>query len=218
MQHPNQIIKSPFGVSVFGSSVIRVNPDVASIKFSVKRIEKKPKDAFSKTKYASQQINNYLHTSELHEVGSSRVTLDQEFQYSSGNNKFIGYSAEIRFHLLVRDLNKVEDVLTGILAAGANNINKVTYQASELKNLRAEARKRAIDSAIEKAKLYASQVGVELDSVIHIEDVNPEVLNGRNEGHIHIEASQADDEEFGALNPEIISIYGAVALAYSIKE
>ena len=47
-----QSVQRPFGINVFGSSIVRVEPDVASLKFSVSRLKQHPKDAFRDADYA----------------------------------------------------------------------------------------------------------------------------------------------------------------------
>jgi len=41
-----QALQTPFGISTFGSSIVRVDPDIASLKFTVSRLEQHPKEAF----------------------------------------------------------------------------------------------------------------------------------------------------------------------------
>ena len=45
-----QSIKNPIGLNVFGSALIRVTPDVASMNLSVTETQKKPKAAFEGTR------------------------------------------------------------------------------------------------------------------------------------------------------------------------
>jgi hypothetical protein len=47
---PQQAVTNPFGITVFGSSIRRVPPDIASIKAAVSVLEQKPADAFSVSK------------------------------------------------------------------------------------------------------------------------------------------------------------------------
>jgi uncharacterized protein YggE len=49
------------------------------------------------------------------------------------------------------------------------------------------ARRLAIAAAQEKAQIYANAAGVSIGHVLHIQDVNPQVLQGRGEGHVQRE-------------------------------
>ena len=55
-----QLIKTPFGINVFGSSMIRVEPDIVSLNFAVSRLQQKPKDAFQDVRKASHDVRKYL--------------------------------------------------------------------------------------------------------------------------------------------------------------
>src|SRR5215212_2865271 len=175
------------GVKVFGSAVVRVAPDTASIVVAVSRLEPKPEAAFAKAREGAQGVTAYLHKAGVQDFGSSRVTLSQEFRYANGENKFVGYQAKIEFHVVLREMDKVDAVLAGLIAAGANTLTSVTFQTTRLKELRAEARRRAVAAAREKAELYCGAAGIAAGRVLAIEDVNPESLSGRNEGHVRRE-------------------------------
>src|SRR3954471_21103421 len=92
------------GVKVFGSAVVRVAPDTASIVVAVSRLEQKPEAAFTKAREAARAVSAYLHKAGVKDFGSSRVTLSQEFRYSNGENRFIGYQARIGFNVVVREM------------------------------------------------------------------------------------------------------------------
>lgn len=64
-----QSIQHPLGVNVFGSSIIRVKPDIVVIKFTVSRLEQEPKKAFQETRQAAQSVQNYLSQSKVGEFG-----------------------------------------------------------------------------------------------------------------------------------------------------
>jgi uncharacterized protein YggE len=161
-------------------------------------------------------VQSYLAQTGLDDYGSSRITLSQTFRYVDGEQRFIGYTSKIAFHLLLRELDRIEEILVGITDAGVNNIDSVDYQTSQLKDLRAEARKRAVFAAREKAEIYCQAANVTLGPVIHIEDVNPEQLRGR-EGHVVREIPLDEDDLIQAFNPGSIAVGGAVMIACKIE-
>ena len=205
------------GVYVFGSALIHVAPDSATIRVAVSRLEELPKGAFSKAHIGARAVHDYLKSEGINEVRSSRITLAQDFQYSGGVRKFSGYEAKIGYSLVVRDLDLVEDILTGLIDAGANELASVTFETSRLREVREEARKRAIAAARAKAEVYATASGIALGNVVLIEDVNPEVLTGRSESHVHREPALDDSVEIGAVDPGAITVGAAVKVVYAIN-
>ncbi len=214
-QNPVRVARS---VRVFGSAVLRVASDMASLVVAVTRVEQKPEDAFANAREAAQAVTTYLHKAGIKDFGSSRVTLSQEFRYNNGENRFIGYQAKIGFNVIVREMDKVDALLSGLIAAGANDLTSVTFQTTRLKEFRTDARQRAVVAAREKAELYCAAAGVAVGSVVTIEDVNPESLSGRNEGHTFREPPAVDDTgEPGAIDPGAIAVGAAVNIVYCIE-
>ena len=215
----NQAIRQPFGITTFGSSVIRVDPDIASVQFAVSCTEKQPKDAFEKARNTSQKFNAYLQKADFKkEVSSSRLTLSQSWQFESGVQKFKGYTAKSSFHVLLYDLEKIEDLLVSIVDLGVNEITDVRFQTSKLKDLRAQARFRAVEAAREKAENYCHAAKVELGKVVHLEDVNPEILSGRYEGHVLKQVEPDDTGNIQAFNPGSITIGAAVLVSFDFAK
>ena len=214
----SQAIRKPFGVSVFGSSIVRVEPDIASFKFAVSRLEQHPKDSFRNAHTAARSVREYLATIALKDVGSSRITLAPEFRYTAGERRFVGYVARVSFHLLLHNLDQMEDLISGVIDAGVNEIKAVEFQTSRLKEIRIDARHRAFEAAREKAENYCLAAGVGLGRVIHIEDVNPDVLGGTREGHVLREVRPDDEELVQAFDPGSITVAAAVMVAFELKQ
>ncbi len=210
-----QAIRQPFGITVFGSATLYIEPDFASLTFAVTRVAQHPKEAFRAARDGAQSVMAFLAQAQAADVGSSRVTLTQTFRYANGEQHFVGYTAKVAFHVLLRNLDRLEDVLSGVVDAGANQINSIELQTSQLKEQRAEARSRAVMAAREKAENYCKAAGITLGPIIHIEDVNPQLLQGQ-EGHVVRETQPDDAGPLRAFDPGSIMVGGAVLAAFEI--
>jgi uncharacterized protein YggE len=206
------------GVKVFGSAILRVEPDVASLQFSVGRKAKQPKDAFRDTRQAVRGVRAYLDQAGVGEVAASRITLSQTFEYSGGKQTPTGYLARVSFNVLLADLDRMEEILVGVVDAGSNEIGSVEFQTTRLKEHRAEARRRAVAAAREKAENYCRAAGVSLGGVLHMEDINPGVLRGTGEGHTSSEVSSDDAGPERALAPGSIVVGAAVSISFVITD
>jgi uncharacterized protein YggE len=215
--NPTQAIQRPFGVNVFGSAIVRVEPDIASLQMTVSRLDMKPKKAFQQTREAASQVQTFLQKAKFEEAGFSQITLSQSYKYSGGENRFMGYLGKMEIRVLLRDLNRLEELLSGAVEAGANELNSIQFQTSRLKEIRAEARQRAVAAAREKAEIYCEAAGVALGNVLHIEDVNPNVLRGSGEGHTVTESQPVDDGSSRAFEPGSIVVGAAVMIAFDLK-
>jgi uncharacterized protein len=209
--YQEQLIQTPFGINVFGSSLLRVEPDIVSLNFVVSSLQKHPKDAFQDVRKATHDVREYLDRVKVDEIDTSRVSITQSFRYISGVQEFIGYTAKVGFHVLLRQIDKMEDVLSGIVDAGVNELNSVDFQTTRLKEVRADARRQALTAAREKAENYCVAAGVNLGKVIHIEDVDPDDL-GSKDGH-----TRGVTKDIQAFQPGNITINAAVIVAYEIE-
>ncbi|HEV3261173.1 MAG TPA: SIMPL domain-containing protein [Gemmataceae bacterium] len=218
MRDSNSPVLTPLRVKVFGSAVVRVAADSASIVIAVSRIEKEPKDAFANVRRGAQAVHACLQRAGIKDFGASRVSLSQEFRYTGGENRFIGYQAKIGYSIILRDLDRIEELLTALIDAGANELTSVTFQTTRLKEVRADARRRAVTAAREKAELYCTAAGVSIGRVVAIEDANPETLSGRHEGHVHQEPAADDPGELKAIDPGAITVGAAVNVVYEIND
>jgi uncharacterized protein YggE len=214
-----QSIHNPFGITVFGSAIIRVEPDVASLTLGVTSLKTRPRDAFGETRAGAAKVRKYLAQAGIEEVATSRISLAQKHRYNGGENHFVGYMARMAFNILLRDLDRVEEILSGAVDAGTNEVTAVEFQTSRLKEMRAQARQQAVAAAREKAQVYCEAADVRLGAVLHIEDQNPDVLRGR-EGHGHvISEPQIDDEgPLRTFDPGSIIIGAAVQVSFRISE
>lgn len=208
--------KRQSGIKVFGSAVLRVEPDVASLQFGVSRKAKEPKDAFREARQAVGRVRDYLGQAGIGEVAASRINLSQVSEYRDGKHQPPVYLARVSFNLLLSDLDRMEQVLVGVVDAGANEIGSVAFHTSRLKEYRAEARRRAVAAAREKALIYCQAAGVSLGVVIHLKDVNPEVVRGSGEGHTSTEVSSDDAGPERALAPGSIVVAAAVSISFAI--
>jgi uncharacterized protein len=134
----------------------------------------------------------------------SQMALAAEFTFISGERKSLGYAARITFRMILRSLDRTEDIVSGLVDSGADEIRSIEFQTSDLKEIRARARRLAIAAAQEKAQIYANAAGVSIGHVLHIQDVNPQVLQGRGEGHVQREPVVDNDSDKQTLDPGAI--------------
>jgi uncharacterized protein YggE len=217
-------IQNPYGVSVFGSALLQVSPDSALITTSVTRLEKKTSDSFSKAKAGARAVSDFLRQAGVEAFGMSRISLSQESRFSGGEHRFLGYKATIGFTIEVATLDRLEEIVTGVIEAGANEIASIQFHASNLKELRMQARRLAVQAAREKATVYAEAAGVVLGNVIHIQDVDPQAVQARYRSQFHVgglgELPQHPmDHDAGkqSLDPKAIEVAAAVLVAFSLR-
>lgn len=218
-------IQNPYGVSVFGSALLRVSPDSALITAAVTRLEKKPADAFSKAKEGARAVSEFLRRFRVDEFGTSRISLSQETRLVGGEFRDLGYKANVGFTIKIKTLDQLEETISGVVEAGANEIASIEFHTSNLKELRLQARRLAIEAAKEKAANYSEAGGVSLGRIIHIQDVNAQVLQRQWRSQFHIAGQGKTERELidhdagkQTLDPGAIEVAAAVLVAFSLED
>jgi uncharacterized protein len=214
----NQSIEHPVGVNVYGSAVLRTEPDRAVAEIGIARVASTAKAAFSETGKAVEAVVRSVRRNNLspEAVEVSRVVLTTAYEGFGTTQKFIGYRARVMFRIVIDRLDAVERVLTDAVEAGANEVTSVKYLTTRLAELRAQARSEAVAAARRKAETYCQAAGVALGHVLHIEDVNPDSIAYRG-GHVEVAGPDVhDDDALGALKSGSLVVSAAVMLTWGI--
>jgi uncharacterized protein YggE len=88
----------------------------------------------------------------------------------AGLQKITGYAVGNQVDVTLDDVKKVGPALDALVAAGANQINSVSFSIADPKPLLAAARADAVADAIERAQTYARAAGVKLGAILSISD------------------------------------------------
>jgi uncharacterized protein YggE len=151
------------------------------------------------------------------DVAASETSLSEAFDGDYQNRKKIGYQGSVSFHVILRDPAKLEALLSDAVDAGADRITSVHAKTSRLRELRAEARQRAVRSARAKAEELAGAAGAKLGAVLHLEDVNPEDMSRRSHApDIDLTEHDQDAAVPTAHDPGSITIAAAVMACFAL--
>ena len=212
-----QSIYNPPAINVFGSTLIRIEPDIASLNFAVSHLAQHPTEAYREARNMTKKVLAYLEQAHITDVGYSHIFLHEERQHVNGEPRLAGYTAKVSFNVLLRDLDRVEEIISGVVDAGANEISDVEFQSSRLKEIRASARRNAVGAAFDKAKIYCDSALVKLGRVLYIKDVNPDQLRGFDEGHVNHKVALDDEKPLKAIDPGSIAVRAAVMISFEIE-
>ena len=206
------------GVSVFGSALLRVEPDLAEIDLGVGTRAKTAAEALEGNRVAVAAVREALRGEGLPDasVQVARVTLEPVYD-DFRHRRIEGHLAHVQFRVLVTRLDEVEQTLTAAVEAGANEV-QLTYQTSRLRELRAQARQDAFRAARAKAEVYCQAADATLGPVLYIEDRNPQTVRaGMHELGIGPDAPADDDPATpGALEPGSLIVQAAVTVGFAL--
>ncbi len=210
MQRSDQTITNPHGVTVFGSAVLRVEPDFATLDFSVSGESDKASTALHDVYTAASGIADRLRSLGLGEAEyrASRPKINEYGHESS----FARFRSTIDFNVTLRDLDLIESALTQAVDGGALNV-KLVYRTSNLRAARTEAQQTAVLAAFRKADTIGEAGGIRLGRILHIEDIDPDRLEREGDNLAEIDYFNTT----GAYDPGAVVVRAAVRVSFSIK-
>lgn len=85
--------------------------------------------------------------------------------------EIVGYTLSQTDLVKIRDLSKVDKIVSGVVAGGANNVSQLTFTVDDQTALKTQAKAEAIKKAIEQAKVLASAGGFKIGKIISIDEV-----------------------------------------------
>lgn len=172
-------VKSPEAViTVSGEGDASTAPDLATLNFSVVRLDKTARVAVSETTQAMTAIINAMkkHGIESRDLQTSGFSIDPQYDYlqnADGSQKppqLRGYQVTNALTVRVRDLAKLGEIMDESVTLGVNQGGSVSFGNADPKPIMAEARKAAMTDALAKAKALTEAAGVKLGRIISISE------------------------------------------------
>lgn len=162
-------------ISVTGSGEVETAPDMAVIGMGVTEEAEDPAAAMNAASDVSARILDRLESEGLaaRDVQTSQLTLHPV--WSDGptpedERRITGYRATQQVTVRLRDLEMMGGVLQAVVEDGANRFDGLQFTLQDPDPVEAEARRRAVADAMERAALYAEAAGVELGEVVTISE------------------------------------------------
>lgn len=166
-------------IIVTGVGEVAVVPDMAVITLGVSEQDKSAAAAMRATSDSAAAILARLSENgiDARDVQTSDVSLNPVWNNrSSGMSsdsepKIVGYTANNRITVRVRDLDSLGSLMDAVLEDGANRFNGLRFAVQEPRPHQDAARQEAVADAMEKAKLYSEAAGVTLGPILTMSEL-----------------------------------------------
>ena len=205
-------------VTFSGQGKVLAKPDIAVIDFSIVTESATSKVAQDDNSKKSKAVTDFLATQgiDAKDIKTTGYNIYPQYDYTSGRSVLRGYQVNQTTEVKVRDLTKVDDVLAGVVTAGANQVNQFQPTIDKPDQLKEQARKDAIKDAQAKAKVLEDQLGIHLGRIVNFTEDN-----GGYVPRPMYETSKAMGMGGGAITPDISTgqneITSNVSITYQIK-
>jgi uncharacterized protein YggE len=92
------------------------------------------------------------------------------YNQNGGPQRIVGYQVSNQVDVTLEDIGKLGPALDALVAAGANQINSISFSIRDTDSLLAAARTAAVGDAVRRAQTYAKAAGVTLGPVVSIQE------------------------------------------------
>jgi hypothetical protein len=163
-------------VTVSATGSVAADPDMAYVSTGVVSEAETARDALSRNTATMKKLIDGLKEKGVaaKDIQTTSINVEPRYQqFKDGRPATIaGYRVVNQVRITARDLTKLGEVLDQAVTLGANQMGGIQFDVSKAETLKDEARKRAMENALRRAKLYAAGAGAEVGPVISIsEDV-----------------------------------------------
>jgi uncharacterized protein len=171
-------------IRVAGEGSVQAVPDIATIRIGVTTEDANAQQAVSANTAATTKVMSGLQAAgiEKKDLKTSNFSVYPQYR-TEGDRKHrvASYRVSNTVMVTVRDTSKVGGILSKAVAAGSNQINGPSFSVSNPEKYLNEARRKAVENAMEKARSYAAAAGRKLGEVLEISEpgVPAPVFNGR---------------------------------------
>src|SRR5258708_5395324 len=162
----------PRVVRVVGTSEVKVAPDLGGISIGVEKenasagLAKRAADDFARRILAGLRANGIAEK----DIQTTFLSLQPQFNYRKGM-RISYFAASQTLTITLRDLSRLDAVVESLIKTGANQVDSIQYQTSDLRKYRDQARDLAVKAAREKAQALAHALGQEVGKAYSIEEV-----------------------------------------------
>lgn len=204
-------------VSVSGEGIVKVAPDRVLISVRVESQGKSAEEVKNQNDAVIDAVLKFCKKMNVDkkDVKTAYINLNKNYDYQT---KKYSYIANQSLSILVTNMSNYSALMEGLMNVGINRIDGVDFQCSTMEMQQAEARKRAVKNAQQKAQEYAGALNQTIGKAIYISEDSV----GRPMPNMLMKSMTADSEMAGGgsletIAPGEIEIRTTVQVAFELK-
>lgn len=172
-------------ISFSGHGEVTAVPDIANISFNIHKEGKTAKEAQDKVAKVEKSVLAFLKENKIEDkdIKTTSFTFYPKYEYrydtkimmpcsqfscppQTGHNVIVGYEANENISLKVRNIDDAGKIISGFSSLEVSDLYGPNFTIDKEDDLKAEARKKAILDAKEKAKVLAKDLGIRLVDIV----------------------------------------------------
>jgi len=164
----------PHTIAMIGHGEIRATPDMAQVTIGVTATAATAAQAVAANSARMKTVFAALAKLGVPEKNVQTANFFVLPQYTNGDNnaprRLTGYQVNNDVTVRLEDVGKLGSALDALVAAGANQINGISFSIQNDAPLLEKARAQAVADARARAETYAKAAGVSLGSILSISE------------------------------------------------
>jgi len=158
-------------ISVNGKGELKIKPDQVYVSLQIRSFDKDLANARLKNEQDLDAITKIIYEFDVDRKSIEIYFLRFDPDYKNWEKEKIkGYSITKSVSFILNDVSKIEDILSRLLEAGADQFYSIELRSSKKSEYEIQARKLALEKALKKAEAMANQMGVKIGKVHSIFD------------------------------------------------
>jgi|TARA_R110002096_G_scaffold415163_1_gene616707 uncharacterized protein len=167
-------------ITMSATGEIESIPDVAEVSLNVKSRAKDETAALQGLSQNIEKIIDVLENLGIKDEDTRTDSINVFPVYDQRNRQeVLAYEGTTRVHFKTYDLDKITELMSGVMAGSDNLFSNITYSSTEVAFLEDQARETAFKKAHHKAELYADLSGNDLGTICTITEGNVQVMPRR---------------------------------------
>jgi uncharacterized protein YggE len=159
-------------VTVTGTGEVKVQPDEIVLNIGIDVRDKSLDAARKQNDERVVALLNFLKKSgiEAKNIQTTNLSVYPHYVGEYGQTTPEYYMTQKSVTILIKEVKRFDELLTGIYKTGANRVEGIEYRSSDIQKHREQARKLAMQAAKQKAIALTSELGSKIGRVYHIQE------------------------------------------------
>ncbi|WP_202711097.1 SIMPL domain-containing protein [Sporosalibacterium faouarense] len=162
-----QSSRNNYNIKVEGVGIVNTVPDIAKVTIGVETLNKDLKLSQKENANITNKVINSIKNLGIDNKDIQTVDyfIDKIYEYVNDERVFMGYKVANKIKVIVRDIDKIGNVIDTAVDNGANAVNDIEFDLSDSSPYYDKALSLAVKDALGKAKNIAMTLGVRINMV-----------------------------------------------------
>tara|TARA_B100000809_G_scaffold258992_1_gene303150 strand:- start:1653 stop:2354 length:702 start_codon:yes stop_codon:yes gene_type:complete len=194
-------------VDVMGQGIVKVLPDEVTINVQVENKGQNPKELKQKNNLIINDVLAFIKSMDIadKQVQTEYLRLNKNYDYQT---KTYSYLANQSISIYLKDLKLYESLMNGLMERGINRIDGISFSTSKIKELRSQARIKAMQNAKMKAEEYSKVLNQSIGKAVSISEFSDTNYPGpvnRNRMMLSSDASAIEQQTISIGEIEVVT-------------